>query len=223
MWVVVISSSLKRLTVYGVLAVSGTSDQSICINDRSVTRLSQNTTMYVRVCLWCETLPYTCVSAWNAVNQYHIRVRVKRIGNSATVGETKLTLRQKRKPYPHRDETRGTPDTLLLSRRSGSSSSRRQDNSYYNWDQNRCHHSDVNVNGEILGKHWVNVGRLLGLPPEWHFSSALRSGSDCSEIDRVDGSRKAEKAISEDSGRIAHVATKMALNRFWRLLPPCWW
>jgi hypothetical protein len=43
---------------------------------------------------------------------------------------------------------------------------------------------------------------------------ALRSGSSCSEIDRVDGSRKAEKAISGDSGRIAHVATKMALNRF---------
>ena len=137
-----------------------------------------------------DTNIHMCVSAWNAVNQYHIRVRVKRIGNSATIGKNKLTLRQKRKPYPHRDETRGTPDDLLLSRRSGSSSSRQQDNSYYNWDQNQCHQSDVNVNGEILGKHCGNVGRSLGLPPEWHFSSALRSGSDCSEIDHADGSRK---------------------------------
>lgn len=67
----------------------------------------------------------------------------------------------------------GTPDDLPLSRRSGSSSSRRQDNSYYNWDQNRCHQSDVNVNGATLGKCWGNVGRLLGLSPERLFSSLL--------------------------------------------------
>lgn len=42
----------------------------------------------------------------------------------------------------------------------------------------------------------------------------LRSGSDCGEIDHADGSRKAEKATSEDSGRITYVATKTAQNRF---------
>ena len=43
---------------------------------------------------------------------------------------------------------------------------------------------------------------------------SLRSGSDCSEIDHADGSRKAEKAVSGDPGRIAHTVTKTALNRF---------
>ena len=31
----------------------------------------------------------------------------------------------------------------------------------------------MNVNGEILGKCWGNVGKWLGLPPERHFSSLL--------------------------------------------------
>ena len=101
-----------------------------------------------------DTNLYMCVRAWNAVNQYHICVCVKRIGNSATVNKTKLTSWRKRKPYPRRDKTRGTLDDLLLSRRSGSSSSRQQDNSYYNWDQNRCHQSDVNVNGDRMEMKW---------------------------------------------------------------------
>ena len=63
----------------------------------------------------------------------------------------------------------------------------------------------------MLGKCWENVGIATRMA---FLFFALRSGSDCSETDRVDGSKKVEKAISDSSGRIAHVATKTALNRF---------
>ena len=63
----------------------------------------------------------------------------------------------------------------------------------------------------MLGKCWEIVGIATRTTLLFF---ALRSGSDCSEIDHADGSRKAEKAISGDSGRIAHVATKTALNQF---------
>ena len=63
----------------------------------------------------------------------------------------------------------------------------------------------------MLGKCWENVGMTAKTTL---LLQSLRSGSDCGEIARVDGSGKAEKAISDSSGRIAHVATKTALNRF---------
>ena len=71
---------------------------------------------------------------------------------------------------------------------------------------------------EMSGKCLVNIGIATRTALLFF---ALRSGSDCSEIDHADGSRKAEKAISGDSGRIAHVAAKTALNRFLKLLLPC--
>ena len=73
---------------------------------RDVCICSDHMRKWRNLCYLAATLTY--IRAWaheNAVNQYHIRVRVKRIGNSATVDKTKLTLRQKRKPYPHRDES----------------------------------------------------------------------------------------------------------------------
>ena len=74
--------------------------------------------------------------------------------------------------------------------------------------------------GKMLGKSWEIVGIVTRMA---FLFFALRSGSDCSEIDHVDGSRKADKAISGDSGRIAHIVTKTALNRFWKLLLLWWW
>ena len=65
--------------------------------------------------------------------------------------------------------------------------------------------------GEMLGKCWEIVGIATRMALLFF---ALRSGSDCSEIDHADGSGKAEKAISGDSERIAYIATKTAINRF---------
>ena len=63
----------------------------------------------------------------------------------------------------------------------------------------------------MLGKCWVNVGNATIMALLFRL---LRSGSDCIEIDRADGSRKAEKAISNVSGINTHTVTKTALNRF---------
>lgn len=63
----------------------------------------------------------------------------------------------------------------------------------------------------MLGKCWEIVGIATRTALLFF---ALQSGSDCSEIDHADGSRKAEKTIPGDSGSIAHATTKMALNRF---------
>ena len=103
----------------------------------------------------CDTNIYTCVSAWK--HRESVPYTCAWSGSETLPPLAKLNS--------HCDKSGNHAHTVTNqrnSRWSGSSSSRRQDNSYYNWDQNRCHHSDVNVNGEILGKCWENVGRMLG-------------------------------------------------------------
>ena len=169
---------------------------------RNLCYLGSDTNTYT--CAWwdqtAKSVPYTC--AWSGSESL------------PPWPKTKLTSWRKRKPYPHRDEAE---KHQLLSYSIGDPA-------------HRLTYSKTTliITGIIadvtkamwMSRYWENVGMTAKATLLLH---CLRSGSDCSEIDRADGSRKAEKAIFDNSGRIVHVATKTALNRFWRLLLLWWW
>lgn len=173
--------------------------QTICVNGEISATLTATLT-HIRV--RDETRPQ---------NQCHMCVCMKRIGISATVGETKLTSWRKRKPYPHRDE----PEELQMISYSIGDPAHRLPDGKTTLIITGIRTDVTKAMWMSMVRYWENVG--VTAKATLLFQS-LRSDSDCSEIDRADGSRKAEKAISDSSGRIAHVATKTALNRFWRLL-----
>ena len=101
-----------------------------------------------------DTNTYTC-AWWDQTAKSMPYVRVHEADrNLCHRGQNQTHIVTKAETIPTPWRTRGTPDDLLLSRRSGSSFSRRQVNSYYNWDQNRCHQSDVNVNGDRMEMEW---------------------------------------------------------------------